>query len=89
MPGFSIASILISVVNLYVLIIIAWTILSWFNKGRGVVSDIHQALDKICSPYVDLFRKFIPTAGGLDFSPFIAIIVLQLAARLVAGFIAF
>ena len=87
--AFSFKTILVYAVNFYVLIIIAWTILSWFNKGTGLVHDIYQALDKICSPYVDLFRRFLPTAGGLDFSPFIAIIVLQILVRLLVGFLPF
>jgi YggT family protein len=83
--GLSIGSIIIYAVNFYVLIIFVWAILSWFNKGTGVVNDIYQALDKIVSPYVGLFRKLIPSAGGMDFSPFIAIIVLQIVVRILAG----
>jgi YggT family protein len=34
---------------------------------------------------MDLFRRFIPTAGGMDFSPIVAIIVLQVVARLIVN----
>ncbi|HBT94634.1 MAG TPA: YggT family protein [Coriobacteriia bacterium] len=81
--------ILMYAINLYVFIVIAWAILSWFNKGSGVVNDIYQALDKIVAPFVDIFRRFIPATGGMDFSPLIAIIVLQLVGRLLVGFIPF
>ncbi|MDR1184739.1 MAG: YggT family protein [Coriobacteriales bacterium] len=64
-------------VQFYVLLIIVWAVLSWFNKGVGAVNDIYQILDRIVSPYINLFRRFIPAAGGMDFSPLIAIIVLQ------------
>ena len=88
MPTFPIASILYSIINIYILIVVVWAVLSWFNQGRGLVSDIYNALDKIVSPYVDIFRRFIPRAGGMDFSPLVAIIVLQVFGRLLVGLLA-
>jgi uncharacterized protein YggT (Ycf19 family) len=75
--------ILSSLVQFYVILIIVWAVLSWFNKGEGTVSDIYNILDKVVSPFIDLFRRFIPSGGGIDFSPFIAIILLQIVARLI------
>ena len=88
MPGLPIASILANLLHAYTIVIVVWALLSWFNQGRGLVSDIYNALDKIVSPYVDIFRRFIPRAGGMDFSPFVAILVLQLFSRLVIGLLA-
>ena len=88
MPGLPIASILLNLINIYVIVIIVWAVLSWFNQGRGLVNDIYNALDKIVSPYVDIFRRFIPRAGGMDFSPLVAILVLQLFSRLIIGLLA-
>jgi YggT family protein len=73
---------LYSLVQFYVLIIVVWAILSWFNKGKGFVNDVYQALDKLVSPFINLFRRLIPSLGGMDISPIIAIILLQLIARL-------
>jgi uncharacterized protein YggT (Ycf19 family) len=70
-----------ALVQFYVLIIIVWAVISWFNKGSGLANDIYQILDRIVSPYINLFRRFIPSAGGLDFSPLIAIILLQVVLR--------
>ena len=42
-------------------------------------------LREVTEPYLRLFRRVLPSFGGLDFSPLIAIIVLQLAARLIAS----
>ena len=72
-------------VDLYTVVIFAWVILSWFRSASKTVRDIYRVLDKIVAPYVNLFRKFIPPMGGLDFAPFIALIVLQLVARLLFG----
>jgi uncharacterized protein YggT (Ycf19 family) len=79
---YPLSAILYSVGQLYMFVIVVWAVLSWFNQGKGLVNDVHQVLDKIVSPYVGLFRRFIPTAGGMDFSPLVAIILLQVALRL-------
>jgi YggT family protein len=78
----SLGVIVVALVRFYMLLIIAWAILSWFNQGRGVVHDIHEILDRIVSPYVNLFRRFIPTAAGIDFSPLVAILLLQIVMSL-------
>jgi uncharacterized protein YggT (Ycf19 family) len=58
------------------------------NRG-GALWDIHTALSAICEPYLGLFRRFVPPimvgAGGLDLSPLIGLIVLQILAGVVAG----
>jgi YggT family protein len=65
----------------YVLVIVFWAVLSWFNKGKGLVNDVYNALDKLVDPFIELFRRFIPTAGGMDFSPLVAILILQILVR--------
>jgi YggT family protein len=74
--------ILQSLVQFYVLLIILWAVLSWFNQGRGVVNDVYQVLDRFVSPFVNIFRRFLPSAGGMDFSPLVAILLLQIVLRL-------
>ena len=39
----------------------------------------------ITDAWLDLFRRFIPPVGGLDFSPIIAIIVLQVLQTVIVG----
>jgi len=72
-------------INAYTLVIFVWVILSWLKESNKIVRDLYKLLDPIVAPYVNLFRKIIPPMGGLDFSPFVAVIVLQLAARLLFG----
>ncbi|MFD1849132.1 YggT family protein [Oceanobacillus bengalensis] len=57
--------------------IIVYIFMSWFPGARE--SSFGEMLGKICEPYLDMFRKFIPPLGMIDFSPIIAIFVLQLA----------
>jgi len=40
-------------------------------------------LRDICEPYLRIFRRVLPSFGGIDFSPIIAIIVLGLFNQIV------
>jgi YggT family protein len=77
-----------SLLDLYGWLIIAYIILSWVAMGSrsGLVADIYRVLATVCEPYVGLFRRVLPPialgSAGLDLSPLIALIVLQIAASL-------
>jgi YggT family protein len=40
-------------------------------------------LRDVCEPYLRIFRRFIPQFGPFDFSPVIAVIVLQIVGNIV------
>jgi YggT family protein len=42
-------------------------------------------LRDVCEPYLRLFRRFIPQFGPFDFSPIVAVIVLQIVGGIVVG----
>ena len=42
-------------------------------KQGGLLQDIAAVLDSVCGPWLNLFRRFIPPMGGIDFSPVVAI----------------
>ena len=45
-------------------------------------------LRDICEPFLRIFRRLIPALGGIDFSPLLAIITLQIInSVVVAGLI--
>ena len=46
-----------------------------------------KTLRIITDVYLDLFRRIVPPFGGLDFSPIIAIIVLQILQVIITSFI--
>lgn len=73
----SLKVIVVQAVYLYQMLIFAYVIASWFPRVRWV-QDFKRAVTPICEPYLLIFRKLIPSAGGLDFSPVLAIIVLGL-----------
>ncbi len=75
--------ILVRLVDVYTFIIFVYVIMSWIPVKRGVIADIDNVLAKLCDPYLNLFKKLIPPIGGMiDISPILAILVLQLAVRL-------
>lgn len=70
------------------MLIIARVILSWFPvRQGGLLYDIVAVLDSVTGPYLNLFRRIIPPMGGVDFSPVIALLALNLAERLVFNII--
>ena len=68
-----------SLFNFYSILIIVWCFMSWFPIREGsLVYDIAMAINSLVSPYMNLFRRFIPPLGGIDFSPILAILVLNI-----------
>ena len=45
--------------------------------------DVAVVIDRIVSPYMNLFRRFIPPLGGMDFSPIVGLFVLSFGERLI------
>ena len=79
--------IIVQLANFYMILIIVYCLFSWFPHENGILADIYRVLKSVCEPYLGLFRKLIPPmrmgGGGIDFSPIIAIVVLQLVVRLI------
>ena len=68
----------------YLLMILAYVVMSMLPLPYNVwVGRIREFLDQTVSPYLNVFRRFIPPIGMFDLSPIIAIIVL----RIVTGFV--
>jgi len=61
------------------LVIFIRVILSWFQTKPNMLSII---LEKITEPILAPLRRIIPMAGTFDFTPLVAIILLQLITRL-------
>jgi len=71
-------------VGVYVLLIFAYIIASWIpGGGSPTLERIRQFLYDVCEPYLRLFRRILPSFGGLDLSPMVALIVLWI----VSGFV--
>jgi YggT family protein len=71
-------SIINTVLRFYEVLIVVYVLMSWFPM-RGMLYDVYRVLASVVEPYVGIFRRFIPPFGGLDFSPWVAILVLEFA----------
>lgn len=55
--------------------------INWYQQPAKFIREVTDI-------YLDIFRRFIPPIGGLDFSPIIAIIVLNLLQGVITGILA-
>jgi uncharacterized protein YggT (Ycf19 family) len=84
----SIADFLATLIYVYTLLIILYIVIQLlFSVGlrppySRTVDTILQFLRDICEPFLRIFRRVIPSFGGLDFSPILAIISLQIINRI-------
>lgn len=64
------------------IIVLADVIVSWVLDP---FHPIRNFLDSIVQPMLNPIRRIVPPAGGIDFSPLVLLIGLQLARTLVLG----
>jgi YggT family protein len=70
----------------YILLILVHIILSWVQLPyRTWIYRIRQFLSDVCNPYLNLFRRFLPSLGPIDVSPIVAVVVLVLVDRIVVS----
>ena len=79
------------ILQLLVWIIIAQVIISWLvafnviNTSSNGVRTVLGALDRIIAPLLRPIRRLLPDFGGLDFSPIVLILAIQIVRMLVEG----
>jgi YggT family protein len=72
-------------------IIIGQVILSWLiafnvlNVHSGGVRNFIVALDRLTAPLYRPIRRMLPDFGGIDFSPLVILILIQVIKKLLAG----
>ncbi len=72
----SILQIVLGLINIVNLLVIVWCLLSWFPNIRWYDQPF-KTLDQVVQPIIAPFRKLIPPIGNIDFSPMVALFVLQ------------
>ena len=80
---FSIGEIIAKFVRILIWAIIINALISWFSAGS--YHPIVDVINSITNPLLNRARKVLPMSTGLDFSPLLAIIVLQLVLILVVS----
>jgi uncharacterized protein YggT (Ycf19 family) len=70
-------------IALYGLVIFAYIITSWLRLPYSpTLNRIQRFLYDVCEPYLRIFRRVLPAAGAIDFSPMVALIALGFIDRL-------
>ena len=83
-----IADLLLSVV---MWMIIIQVVLSWLfvfnvlNVNSGGLRAFVLALERVSAPIYRPIRKMLPDFGGIDFSPLVLLILIQVLKKLLAG----
>jgi YggT family protein len=72
-----IINLLSTLIQYYSWALIIYILMSWFPNARD--NKFGQLLGRICEPYLEVFRRFIPPIGMMDFSPIVAFLVLNFA----------
>jgi YggT family protein len=74
----NILRLLIAILNVYEIIIIVRAVLSWFNPNP--YNHIVRFLIDVTDPVMNPIRRIIPMPG-IDFSPMIVILIIELIKR--------
>jgi YggT family protein len=74
---------LCQLILLFQVVIIARIVLSWFPlEPGGVMSRINSVLIRLTEWLLGPLRRIVPRVGMLDFSPFVAILLVAILARI-------
>ena len=79
------------ILQLLVWIIIAQVVISWLvafnviNTSSPFVRTLLNGLDRLTAPLYRPIRRIMPDFGGLDFSPIVLILAIQIVRMLVEG----
>lgn len=86
MGSFQIIPVVNMAFNVLVWMIIGRCILSFIphNPYQPVIKFIYDVTEPIMAP----FRRLLPAAGGIDFSPIIAVLAVSLVQKLVVDLLA-
>jgi YggT family protein len=83
-----IAGYLSALIYVYTLLIIVYIVIQLlfavglrppYSRTTNIVLGF---LRDVCEPFLRIFRRVIPSFGGIDFSPIVAIFVLEIINRL-------
>ncbi|MFB2646980.1 YggT family protein [Raphidiopsis sp. BLCC-F218] len=72
---------LASFVEIYSYVLIVRVLLTWFPQINWY-NQPFAALSQVSDPYLNLFRNIIPSLGGIDISPILAFLVLNIVSSL-------
>lgn len=82
----SIAKIINNLFQLYNILILLRVFLTWVPNIDWNQQPL-KTVREITDLYLNIFRRFIPPVNGIDFSPILAIIVLQILQAIITNLV--
>ena len=88
---YALFSIIDMILQVLVWVIIAQVIISWLvafnviNTQSNFVRTLLDTLDRLTAPLYRPIRKILPDFGGIDFSPIVLILAIQIVRKLNEG----
>ena len=88
---YALFSIIDMILQILVWVIIAQVIISWLvafnviNTSSNFVRTLLDALDRLTAPLYRPIRKILPDFGGIDFSPIVLILAIQILRKVNEG----
>jgi YggT family protein len=73
------AQLVVSALSALVLVL---AIMSWVNPG----SQMYALTARLCEPFLRPFQRVVPLIGGIDLSPLVLLLILQILGMLLSGF---
>ena len=77
-------STLVTFIQIYSTLLIIRVLLTWFPTIDWY-NQPFAALSQITDPYLNLFRNIIPPLGGIDLSPLLAFLLLNVVSSLLTS----
>lgn len=68
---------------IFLRVILSWIVIMTRTRNEFLISA-YRILEQITDPILAPLRRIIPSAGGIDFTPMIAIILLWILGMVVA-----
>ena len=62
-------------------LVLVYALMSWLQPG----SDLYYTLGSLCEPWLAPVRRVMPLIGGVDLSPLVLLVVLQLVGMVLAS----
>lgn len=68
-------------ISMFTALLIVYAVMSWVQPH----SPLMPIAERLCAPIVAPLRRHLPSVGGFDFSPLVALILLQVAGMVLGG----
>lgn len=66
----------------YIITIVLYVLTSWVRLPYSL-QPVQRFLHEVCDPYLRAWRRVLPAMGPIDLSPIVAILAVELVARLI------